>query len=132
MPWFGVKILQRAKRKRAGQDDLLEETVFLIEASDATQARHLALEAAARSQVEYRDFRGRRIEWKTEGVEAVFPLLDSQPQSGTQIYSRFVYVSNGRIVDPLRKARTTAKAPSDRLEKRPAARHTKKRRAVRA
>jgi hypothetical protein len=100
--WFGVKVYQRAKHERSpSSQDLFEEIIFLVQASDEEEAKRRALQHAKRAETQYENVYGEIVSWDTDTrVVDVFCMLDEQPQDGSEVYSRFFYKLGEREISP--------------------------------
>jgi hypothetical protein len=89
--WYTVSLLSRSRRTpEAENDDLFEESVVLLEATDEQSARLAGEEYARREGVEYRNLRGERVKWSFERVLSVYDVGEEAPRSGTEVFSRFL------------------------------------------
>ncbi len=89
--WFTVSALSRSRRAAdAGDQQLFEESIVLVEAVDEDAARE-AGEACARKQaVEFENIQGEQVRWTFERVLAVFEVGNEAPRAGTEVFSRFL------------------------------------------
>jgi len=101
MSWFGVRVFRRATHSKSSpSDDLFEESVFLVEATDERAATDRATEFAGQLNTKYENVYGEIVTWRLERVFDPCEIDGDQPSNGTEVYSRFYYVRDGREVSP--------------------------------
>jgi len=101
MPWFGVKVLQRATHSNSPpSEDLYEESVILVVADDAEAAAERAREFAQNTLVSYRNVYGELVTWQLDRVFDPVEIENDELSDGLEVYSRFYYLRDGREVSP--------------------------------
>jgi hypothetical protein len=85
--YYGALVLLKAITTNLSQPPLYEETVMLISANDANQAREKAAAISVQRQPAYRNAAGELVTWSLERVVDVSPA-DDPSKDGAEIYSR--------------------------------------------
>jgi hypothetical protein len=90
--WFSASLLYRAEHEiQTGGQELWEEKVVLVQASDQSAAERIAREIGEQGQHSYSvtDPRPHLLNWRFVAVERVMPT-DCEPTHGAEIFSRFI------------------------------------------
>ncbi|MGI2326863.1 DUF4288 domain-containing protein [Planococcus sp. YIM B11945] len=101
--WYAVKVLYACiiseERSQETMDiasprdhKTFEETLFLIEAPSEEQAYAFCKKEVIKQEVDYLNVYGQKVEWKFIETIDCFNLFNRQLQTGTELYSRFLYV----------------------------------------
>ncbi len=86
--WFGVRVLLRSLVNGSAQpDDIYEERVVLVQASDRAIASDKAEKFITETDRPYRNAEGETVEWLLDEVLDVYPILDESIADGTEVYS---------------------------------------------
>lgn len=90
--YYAPSILMKSVDTSSPSDEvrLWEDEIFLIVASDETEARLKAMELGKDAEHEYANNEGRVIRWVFDCVQNVYEIGEQQPTSGTEIFSRFL------------------------------------------
>lgn len=104
--WYSVKILfESVHIKNEDISDnpydekLFEESIFLIKAKTEEQAYDNGKEHGIKAQTEYLNVYGETVRWTFIKVIDVFELSDDNIESGTEVYSRFIFAKENDDAD---------------------------------
>jgi hypothetical protein len=96
--------LVRSEDHNAGNspasEDLYEESVLLVRATDLETAAGRGAQLAEALRCEYDNVHGEVVSWRVERVLDPCEIGDDEPADGTEVYSRFYYLRDGREVSP--------------------------------
>jgi hypothetical protein len=88
--WFWAAALFKAVHPdRPRKRHLWERTVFLVRATNETDARERARVVALRKEHEYVTAMDNRLRWTFQEVEEVQSLFDTEVGEGTEVYWQF-------------------------------------------
>ena len=89
--WYAVNLLfESVHDGQPSAEDLWEERILLIEATDETQARKRAETLANAEEHEYLGATGDNVAWRFRRLERVFAIDADILENGTELFSRFL------------------------------------------
>ena len=104
--WYSVKVLfesvhiKNYKTSHNPHDEkLFEESIFLVKAKTEEQAYDIGKEHGIKAQTEYLNYYGETVRWTFIKIIDIFELSDDNIESGTEVYSRFIFAKGNDDVD---------------------------------
>jgi hypothetical protein len=95
--WFSASLFfEGVHNDCPNEDDVWEQSVFLIWAASEEEAMLQAQKLAKEREVEYITAIGDRVRWVFRHVESVFELFDAELKAGIEVYSRFLRANDVR------------------------------------
>jgi hypothetical protein len=95
--WYTVSVfLQGVHEGNRPVDDLWEERIILLDASDESEAGAAARTLAESESVEFAAVTGHRVKWRFSHVGQVYSIDAPGLQSGVEVFSRFLRDSEAR------------------------------------
>lgn len=95
--WFGVSVLFRSIHMPASpREAIWEESIVVIEAASADEARELAASVGRSRQVSYLAAAGNSVYWKFESIGDVFEIDAELLSTGVEVFSRHMTESELR------------------------------------
>jgi|SRR4026208_1661929 uncharacterized protein DUF4288 len=89
--WYAASLLFRGIHSiPTDQDDLWEESIRLIQASDENEAESKATLLGQASEVSYLAQGRDKVSWKFVQIERIFQIDDDPLTSGSEVFSRFL------------------------------------------
>ncbi len=94
--YYSVSIFLKAIGKNGGPEsiELWEERVYLILATDETDAKAKGEKLGKLGEHEYRSSEDRTIRWVFDCVNSVCEVGDERPSDGAELFSRFLRSSD--------------------------------------
>ena len=88
--WYAANLLfQSTHIPSESKPAIWEESVRLIQARNEIEARELA-ERMGRSKVQSYQVEDGLVIWRFDRVERIYPILDDDLRSGSEVFSRFL------------------------------------------
>lgn len=81
-------LLYESTTSSGDKKPLYQESFVLLQATNAEEARSLALEHARQQETQYQNPQGEVIHWRLRQLVDVNPVLDEELKHGSELYAR--------------------------------------------
>src|SRR5438105_4014142 len=101
--WFTASLFFKSNIPNEPDTQALwEESIVLIRAADEQEARIKAEEIGKRREHKYLAAAGNQVRWSFEKIESIHEVLAENLEHGTEVFSRFLSLSDVRnLLTPL-------------------------------